>query len=704
MVLRLIDGVAIQRQSEEIAASLQQRKRVALHYNAQVDHTQIIAATARALPEPPAVASVPDTLDQVARTILELATPLDPADAADVADTLRDPSAAATEAALARLERALTGRCVIVEHGENLDRFERDEIALAMREQRQHLGRWIRRRADLVTTPRRPVHWDGQVVRVTTPRTPPVNLQNGGARQSSTHWEEGMDVRTFTLYAALEALGEPSPSDDDAGLVVGRGADNLREQLWDALPRGVRTILRTLAVHGRPIRLDTLSLASRFHRDDFDRGAELALWHIRGGLIEVDLAWIHWVTHALAPTELRETHHALANLFAQEVQPGDSSARLAGLEMLEAHRHLLLCGNPERALKYAQYGAELVVGYARDLSLGGHFEHSSKLYEQILERGPPLSSQLRGYVRHYLHYNRAHAQPELEPVAETARGYEASVADWPENAIFWSRTARAWYVADDAARARECLRRARQTVPPHRDKDARLIARTARRLAERDHMLAALEVWDDYKPDTAPARDDQRRLLELLAAGWQTDRLVLPEAEPLFLHRQERFQVLAQLGGFRLRAEHLGSSPRSESPIECVRAFIRDVSAETRALVRALDRDLDDDRRERKRLLLALVDVSASRLDAEAAPTTWVIGRLERDESGVLWLAATGSLSARYEIPRELAGRLVVADHTWLAEVDTGPSGVPRGPVRRLERTPRHDPEEVWRMWRERLS
>jgi len=78
-------------------------------------------------------------------------------------------------------------------------------------------------------------------------------------------------------------------------------------------------------------------------------------------------------------------------------------------------------------------------------------------------------------------------------------------------------------------------------------------------------MLAALEVWDDYQPDTAHARDEHRRLLELLATGWETDRIVVPQAEPLFLLRREHFQVLAQHGGFRLRARSLGSSPRCDT-------------------------------------------------------------------------------------------------------------------------------------------
>lgn len=705
-MLRLVDAQVIEDEAEAIAASLRRHERVALRWDAAMDQDQIVAATVRTLGSDAVVATVPASLDQVTRTILELASSLGRADVSNIDDALRDQGPHASKEVLLRLDKALAGRPVIVERVENLDPPERDEVAAALREPREDLTRWILERADLVTVPRGASNfderWPGALRSLLLPPTPPVQLQNGAVQPSSVRWEECADVRTLELSLALEALGVVPG--EDADLVGGLNAGSLRERLRDALPEGVLTLLKALAIHGRPMPLEVLSRIPEYEREAFDLGLSLALWRSRAGCAVVDPAWTDWGLRTLARSELHDIRRALAETFVCEVSPDDSSSRLAGLSMLEAHRHLLAVGDVERALQYARYGVEMVVGVARDLSKDRQFARSAALYERVLSKPALMSLHLRGYARHYLHYNRAHERPELEPVAETARGYEASLRDWPENAIFWSRAVRSWYLAGDAVQARECLQRARRQVPAHRDKDTRLVARTARRLVERGLLLDAIDVWGDYVPDTLRAAEDAKRLRASLEEGWDASRLEVPGVPPLVLLRRERFKILQQQDGWRFVAEHLGRSARCATPIESARAFVQKVSDEVRSLLRALDRDLDDEQRERKRTLVSMVDVIASRLDAPASATTWVYGKLERDEHGALWLVAVDNLAARYEIPAELTGSLVVGEGAWLAEVEAGLSGVPRGPVRALDKLPRSDPDTVRRRWRERLS
>lgn len=691
----------IQDEAEALAASLRRQERVALRCAAAMDQDQIVAATVRALGDA-AVATVPAALDQFARTILELASSLTPADVSNIDDALRDQSSNASKEVLVRLDRALAGRPVIVERVERLDLSGRDEVAAALREPRRDLTRWILERADLVTAPQPLVGWSGAVQSLDVSPKPPIHLQNGAAQPSSVRWEECADVRTLELALALEALGvEPV---EGAEIIGGLNAVSLRERLWDALPERALALLKALALHGRPMPLDVLSRAPAYQEEAFDLGLSLALWRTRAGRVVVDPGWTDWCALTLARSEQQEIHRTLAEVFVCEVSPDDSSSRLAGLSVIEAHRHLLLIGDFERAFQHARYGMEMVIGIARDLSKNQELATAARLYERVLTKPELLPAHLRGYARHYLHYNRAHERPELEPVMATARGYEESLRDWPENAIFWSRAVRAWYVAGEAVKARECLQRARGQVPEHRDRDTRLIARTARRLAELGFLLDAIDIWGDYLPDTMRAAEDEKRLLALLEEGWEASTIEVPGVMPLVLLRRERFKIIQQQDGFRFVAEHLGRSARCGTPIESARAFVKTVSDEVRALLSALDRDLDDDQRERKRILLSRVDVIASRLDAPSSATTWVYGKLERGEHGALWLVTVDNLAARYEIPVELAASLVVGDHTWLAEVEAGLSGMPRGPVRALDKLPRSDPETVRRRWRERLA
>lgn len=94
----------------------------------------------------------------------------------------------------------------------------------------------------------------------------------------------------------------------------------------------------------------------------------------------------------------------------------------------------------------------------------------------------------------------------------------------------------------------------------------------------------------------------------------------------------------------------------------------------------------------------AEVDLLA--LDRLGPEFVWVLGDLERDEAG-LWLRSGGSFDVRFVVPEEMARDLVIADVPYFGLVTAGASGVPVGPVTRLE--PAYGSEkEVLAEWEQR--
>lgn len=697
-MFRVVTAPQLEFEATRLSVELRLGRQIALQGASIAE--PLLSTTVQVLGAAAATARVPASLDQVARTILELASAADAASIEAIDRVLREPEG--LRDALSRLGDALRDRVVVIEQLENLEFSPRDEVASALREQRETLRSWVHARANLVSSRGTLSGWQGEKARVTAHDRKPFHLANGATLPSRAPWDADADAATFQVAVQLEAIG-----DDDDGRLWLTGpldGDALRERLWSALPESVSEILASLAVHGRPMTAQSLRALPDHDADAFVRGLSLRLWQERAGAIVVDPAWTAWCVRALPRAEVRERHRVLGEVFAREVTVDDPTSHRAGLAMIEAHRHLLFAGEIERAIQYARHGAELLVGYARDLSAEQRYTDAAAIYERLLAPPIRLAPRLRAYATHYLHFNRSHARPELEPVRDTARGYEASLQGWNENAIFWSRAVRALFLADEPARARRCLERAWSEVPPHPDKGARLIARTARRLAEMGRPVEAIEVLGAYVPDTLRAEDDVTMLARRLEAGWSADRLVVPGVAPLALHRHERFRIVRQSGGWRFISDRLGRSSRCATPIESARDFVTSLTVEVRRLLRAFDRDLDEDDRARKHTLLSMVDLIASGLDAPAGPTTWVYGRLTRDEVGGLWLASVDDLGARYEVPTDVESTVVVGDQSWLAEVDAGPSGVPRGPVRRLEPLTRDDRDTVWQTWRERMG
>lgn len=670
-MLRLVDGEALEAEAAAVADAVESRRPTALCVGPAADHPRLVAAIVRRL-DSPLVATVPASLDQVSETVLELASGLEADDRRRVDQALRDAQRAPDTFGLVldRLRDAADERPIVVDRIDRLSIPARDSLRGALAPQVQQLARWITEHGMLVTSPS-VVHrdrWQTRTVRGSA--TPTVRLVNGGPRESTLSWDEGADAKLYGLALALEALeGGPSANQGEGPSLGSLGDESLRDALWHALPEGVRALLQALAVHARPLPRSLCGRIEGFDPISFERGTELGLWTERAEQVVADDGWCGWFERVMPRLERARVHGVLARALQSAVDPGDGPEPLDGLALLGAQRHLLDLGQLDPALRYAKYGLELFVELARRRSEDGDFHGAAELYAQLLARAD-LSPRLRGYVRHYLHYNRAHERPPTEGFAHTAAGYEDAVRDWPENALFWSRTVRAWVLADDLGRARSCLHRATSAVPQHPQRDALLFARAARRLVELSRPFEALALLGDYTPanhESERARAEFDALCHALEHGWKARVIGLAGEEAIFLHRDVRCRVLRSDEGWQFVADELGSSRRYARAWDAIREVVNVVREEARSLCARSERELGSDERQRRTLLLSLVDLRASGLD-QSVRVRWVLGTLRR-HGEALQLEAHDS-AARFEVPAELAKTLTVDDDLVLAQVE----------------------------------
>lgn len=333
-----------------------------------------------------------------------------------------------------------------------------------------------------------------------------------------------------------------------------------------------------------------------------------------------------------------------------------------------------------------------------------------------------MPQRLRGYARHYLHYNRGYGQ--LESQAATERGYRGALSDWPGNALFWSRLVRVVCFQDRPATALADLEAAQDAVGDHPQKQTVLVARTVRGLLDKDRLVDAVRIWGDYSADTPYAMEVEQRLHTALEAGWQIRRLVLDPEQPLVFVRPVEVRVAR--GGERWSAEFRGlrAFGYGQTPLEALQALVRTAREEVAALVRAYTSDLAAGDRLRKRLLLGVVDVRASAIDASPLDSYWYCGFLVRDREGAIWFRTAGERDLWFEVPSGLGidvlepqprstgdslfGLLfepdlkpvVVDELPHLARVATDAQGAPTGPVIELRPGFRGSEEELWEEWR----
>jgi hypothetical protein len=609
---------------------------------------------------------------------------------------------------LGGLERSLGGRPLVVDGWDRLGHGTAErELNIALASRVTSVGAWLEERARLLVVGSRK-RGDGEVR--TLPAQPPVRLANGGPVESPKLLDSfGHEPSAYALALAARALG------DDEEEVAGLGVGELGPRVHELLPAPAARLARWLAVHGRE--LSRAHLPRETQPRTVQLGLDLGLWVELPAGLAMDDEWAASIREELPREVRREIHATLARRFLEDFRPGDETAGKAGLSVLEAHRHFVAAGDIEQARACWRYGGALLIEAARQRSIAKDYAQAASLYATVLgaaERDEvPMPTLLRGYARHYLHFNRAHGG--LEDLTATERGYRRALEEWPGNALFWSRLIRVLCYQDDFGAALCAMREAAQKVRDHSEKNTILVARTVRGLLDRragldrasldrDALLVdAVRIWGDYTPETAVAEDVADRLRRTLEAGWSTRRLVLDPEAPLVFVRPVELRITR--GGNRWVAELRAPAITADasSPEAALRALVARIRADVEALVRAYSPDLSPNDRFQKRLLLGMVDLVASRLGGDRLDAYWVFGRLERAD-GKLWLRASGGLDGWFEVPELLAADLVVDDHLHLAKVATDEDGAPRGPVLSIEEGFRGSDEALWDAWRRLMS
>lgn len=644
---------------------------------------------------------IPTEPDRIERALLELAGTLGDDALASVAEELRaEPDTLGRT--LARLGDALSSRPLIVD-GWSALRVTDDtyDAGHALDGRFREVQSWLSSRAWVITDCDFAPPQGFLRCSIESPaNAPPTVLHNGASYPRPDLWERfAPDVGVYNAALAMLALQE-----QPRGEVIPPGW-KIRDHVSLRLPDHARELLFLLGVHSRPLSDQLLSILGN------EPGARSLLLDL--GLCEqlptgiiVEPAWAEWCLGELGP-RIVDYHARLATAFAGLVQPEDRSADRAALAVLEAHRHYVALGDDERARRFARYSTALLVEEGKRRSLLHRFDDAARLYESVLylaeSRALPVPARLRGYVRHYVHFNRAKA--ERESLADTERGYREALVDWPENALFWSRLVRTQFYIGKAAAALATLEHARHAVPPHEDKEPVLIARTVRGLLHRSsgHLVDAVCVWDNYVPTTRHAREVEISLQRALEAGWVTRELALPNVERLIFSRPQRIKMLHSAGVWIAELVDLRCVARGATAKRSLDQLLREVREETKALVAALTHTLDAETRLRKQILLGAIDVVASGLDAARPDHVWVVGDLTRVEDGTLWIRTRGSSDLWFEVPETIASSVVPSDMPHLVEVVAGPSGIPIGPVVKIAPA-RGTADEIWQAWRRRMN
>ncbi len=638
-----------------------------------------------------AIVRVPRDPDRVERALLDLASQVGPDCLSEVAGTLRH-EPGPLDNTLRSLEARWGARFLVVDGLDALRVSGDDEYdaGYAQADRYAAAHAWFAKHARLTTSDLGPR--DNHVAA-------PAVLQNGRSYPRPDLWQQfAPDDGAYNAALAWLAL-----RDDPEGS-ISLPAWKLRARVVDALPDEARECLWLLGLHGRP--LATELLVQLDSNDGRRLLGDLGLATQSTSGWTVDRSWAQWCDSEAGGDERAEGYRRrLVGVFTAQAHADDVDADRAALSILEAHRHCVALGDEARALTLARYGWSVLIEEGKRRSRRGRYHDAARLYSNILlhAKQVPLPAKLRGYVRHYAHYNRAKAN--LEKVQETERGYQEAVAEWPENALFWSRLVRTQVYAGRSGAALTTLADAEKRVPDHPEKEAVLIGRTVRGLLQPRHdrrfLVEAAYVWGEHRPRGHRPSADAAYLKRALDQGWTTSNLSLPDGERLVLLRPQRVRVVPSADFWVAELIELQTPARGPNPRDALIALVTKVRQEARDLIVALSHTLSAERRLRKQILLGAIDVIASGLDAVGPRRVWVAGELARVD-GAVWLRTSGSREVWFSLTPELAAQVVPSDQPYLAEVEAGPSGQPRGPVTRLEPV-RANPEELWEAWRLRM-
>lgn len=642
-------------------------------------------------------------VDQAERCILEMADALhDKAVLLEVDQALRE-NAGTLHAALESIERHLEGQCLLVDDSDKLSLVtpQNNDLGQIQTHRARELYDWLVGRASVRIGGHKTVGESVRSFRLDDSPEPPATLCNGAVKDVSGIWEAASpDVRSYELLLTHMALRQEvaaPPSFD---------AEVLRDAVYYALPSGLQRALEYVGLHARMMPMSIFeALLGENARLVLNEGQKCGLFVCSNEQVIVDREWGRWLTRNLSPTSRSRLHQDIAKSFSESVRPRDPEAARQALSLVEAYRHFALAGDYGRAKEFARYGAGWLIEQAREASFSGDFAGAAHIYEGILQAAEanqiPIEQRLRGYARHYMHYNRAKAG--TEGYRDTEVGYCSALSDWSDNALFWSRLIRVNFYQGATARALETFKKAQREVPHHPHKYSFLIARTARGLLDRNLTEAALMIWDDYQPHFAIDDEAYAELESQLLRGWNSN--ILQDgtgSPPLVLHRDTRVRFEKGRWPWRCFLTDLDIDGTGQSPIVAYQKALSRVRSETVHLMTTFTHHLSEAERLKKARLLSMVDIDGSFLTSTAREFIWIFGDLVRNEKGQVQFRSGGSFNQEFEVPTEFDA--TVDGRPRFACVASGPGGIPIGPVLRLEWPANRSEDDLLQEWRSKVA
>lgn len=467
------------------------------------------------------VVELPRNVDGYIYAMLSLVEQCEPNSSLAVADQLVSLD---IEGTLATAKRAMAGRCLLVNEPsfpEVQTQFDR-ELTEVFRPESDVVESFLRGTA----TVRARRIYSTSSVRV-----------DAGEPGKIDGWDSAKwwilcnrDIEIYSLAASSYLLGHPLQEEELST------SEDVARLMWEILAEPLRTLMELLIVHARPMPRDVLQSLVR------DRVIERALDSNLIGQTQAGLTAPSVWLRAIKPphTERAHLHRNLAEAFRAHSSP---------LSSLAACRHYAAIPDRERARAQATFCVPFLLQIARQLSIAGRddlskFDAASQTYDALLQLDQDLRDQgkrkgigdrPRSYAVHYRAYNRYKAS--RDQIEKTILSYREALTLWRENALFWSRTVGAYFIAGNYKAGVRALADSFSAVPAHPNRDACLVERTVRHLVKRNLVGPAMIVWGDRSPTFAP--ETYEDLVESSRNGWKASQLWSPMvgnvwfAEPL---------------------------------------------------------------------------------------------------------------------------------------------------------------------------
>ncbi|MFO0605569.1 MAG: hypothetical protein U0324_20475 [Polyangiales bacterium] len=452
-----------------------------------------------------------------------------------------------------------------------------------------------------------------------------------GSRAQSLWLQSGCDVDVFRLALILSELQPASPV-----FAEGRELHLLAERVHAATPSSLREIVNALCVHGRPFAERWLPRLS-IHEEVVDVAVAVGLIHrTRGDLQVVQPLRERW---PIAPPVRADLHKRLAGMFA-------ALAAESPLAVVEAHRHYAERGDFNRAAEFAQYSISSMLHAARRASRAHRWEAAIEGYEVALglSERVEVTPEVRGYARHYLHYNRFRADRELLPA--TLAGYRRALDDWPGNALFWSRAIRCEFYANNPHAGVRALSDAYDHVQPHPQRDAFLRWRTADGLIKREMWLAALATLGEAAPPSAACRLTRHQLDEAFERGVTVRDLWVPHRSVVSFDRDVELRIRADVAP-GIAAVIPGAVGRGRTREEALGDLVAQLAEQTAGQVPVDAAAFAETARERQYQRLGRTKGPDSVRETRAALLAWWVSQ---GGDGARWLLARVAQEIHWDV------------------------------------------------------